>query len=268
VQSLLGEVRNALAEVQRDARVSPGGQADFRADLANHASETRSQLTLLDERLEAIVRAVGTSAQVLQGISVQLERFGELITAQAAEGGRTEPVAQVRREVSDAGEHFETIGRRDEILRALGGHPPDGVVGIAPDVQGRDADRTKRRADRAARAIPAQRRFHRRLVAEHAKVLLDRGMRYAGRRPPLAQPLGVVGKNDIRRAGFEKGLVMSRAVRLIAIGHCERAIEGVGMRPRQHGERRQPIGKAIGERPGDAAAPVVADQMEAAAAIT
>ncbi len=99
-------------------------------------------------------------------------------------------------------------------------------------------------------------------------MLLDRGVRYAGRRQPLAQPLGVVGKNDIGRAGFEKGLVMPRAVRLIAIGHCERAIEGVGMRPRQYSERRQPVRSAIGECPGDAAAPIVADQMEAAVAIT
>ncbi|MEP7055406.1 MAG: hypothetical protein ABI912_09185 [Actinomycetota bacterium] len=116
VQSLLNEVRSALAEVQRDARVSPGGQADLRADLANHAGETRSQLSLLDERLEAIVHAVGTSAQVLQGISAQLEHLGETLRVQTADGGRTEPVAQVRREVSDLRtrvEGFESAVRGD-----------------------------------------------------------------------------------------------------------------------------------------------------------
>ena len=101
VQSLLSEVRNALTQVQRDGRAAPAGQADLGAHLANHASETRTQLTLLDERLEAIVRAVGTSAQVLQGISGQLERLGDAIKEQTANAGRSEPVAQVRREVSD-----------------------------------------------------------------------------------------------------------------------------------------------------------------------
>jgi hypothetical protein len=43
-------------------------------------------------------------------------------------------------------------------------------------------------------------------------------------------------------------------VRLIAILHLQRPIERVGMRPRQHGERRQPLGKTIGQRPSDAAA--------------
>jgi hypothetical protein len=52
-------------------------------------------------------------------------------------------------------------------------------------------------------------------------------------------------------------------VRLIAIRHLQGAIESIGMRPRQHGQRRQPLRNAIGERPGDAAAPVMADEMEA-----
>jgi ferritin-like metal-binding protein YciE len=101
VQSLLNEVKNALAEVQRDTRVSPGGSADLRAELANHASETRAQLGLLDERLEALVRAVSTSAQVLQGLSGQLERVSEAVRDRAAEAGRTEPIAQVRHEIAD-----------------------------------------------------------------------------------------------------------------------------------------------------------------------
>jgi hypothetical protein len=83
----------------------------------------------------------------------------------------------------------------------------------------------------------------------------------------LAQPPRVVGKNDIGGTGLEERLVVPRAVRLIAVGQLQRAIEGVGMRPRQHGERGQPRWKPVGERPGDAAAPVVTDQMETAVAI-
>src|SRR5260370_15922427 len=99
-------------------------------------------------------------------------------------------------------------------------------------------------------------------------MLLDRSGGNAGRSQALAQWPGIIGQQQIGGAGFEKGLVMPRAVRLIAIGHCERAIEGVGMRPRQYSKRRQPVRSAIGERPCNAAAPVVADQMEAAVAVT
>ena len=60
---------------------------------------------------------------------------------------------------------------------------------------------------------------------------------------------------------------MPRTLRLIAIGHQQRPVEGIGMRPRQHGERCDPLRKTIGQRPGNAAAPVVADQMEAAIAV-
>ena len=99
-------------------------------------------------------------------------------------------------------------------------------------------------------------------------MFLDRGSRNAGRSKTLAQPFGVVGKNNIGRTGLEKSLVVPRAVRLIAILHLQCAIEGVGMRPRQDGERRQPLRKTIGERPGNTAAPVVADEMKAAVTVT
>ncbi len=99
-------------------------------------------------------------------------------------------------------------------------------------------------------------------------MLLDRGIGNAGGCPPLAQPFGVVAQNDIGGAGFEKSLVVPRAVRLIAILHLQCAIEGVGMRPRQDGERAQPLRKTIGQRPGNAAAPVMAGEMKAAVAVT
>lgn len=109
VVSLLSDVRNALAEVQRDSGVAPGRQADLRTDLANHASEMRTKLASLDERLEAVVGAVGTSAQVLQGISGQLERVVEMIREQGANTGRTEPMAQVRREVADVRTQVDSV---------------------------------------------------------------------------------------------------------------------------------------------------------------
>ena len=52
--------------------------------------------------------------------------------------------------MADSGKHFEAIGCCDEINRAFGGGPPDGVVGIAPDVERRHADRAEGVADRAA----------------------------------------------------------------------------------------------------------------------
>ena len=116
----------------------------------------------------------------------------------------------------DTRKHLETIGCGDEIDRAFGGGAADGVVGVAPDIEGGDADRPERRADRAAGAIPGQRGFHRLLVAEHGKMPRDRVGGNAGRGQTLAQPLGVVGKNDIGRTGFEKGLVVPRPLRLIA----------------------------------------------------
>ena len=98
-------------------------------------------------------------------------------------------------------------------------------------------------------------------------MLLDRGSGNAVGGQPLAQPFGVVGQHDIGRIGLEKRLVVPRALRLFAVGHLQRAIEGVGMRPRQYGERGQPLRIAVGQRPGDAAAPVVAGEMKARVAI-
>src|SRR6266516_3510431 len=54
----------------------------------------------------------------------------------------------------DAGQHFKTIGRGDEIDRAFGGEAADGVVGIAPDIERRHPGRPERAADRAARTVP------------------------------------------------------------------------------------------------------------------
>jgi hypothetical protein len=57
--------------------------------------------------------------------------------------------------------------------------------------------------------------------------------------------------------------MVARALLLLAVGQCERAIEGVRVRARQHGERGEPFGIAVRHTPRDAAAPVVPDQMKA-----
>ena len=92
--------------------------------------------------------------------------------------------------------------------------------------------------------------------------------RHAVRRPAIAQPFGIVGQHDIGGIGLEERLVMPRAMRLIAVGHLQRAVEGVGMRPRQDGERGDALGIAVGQRPGDAAAPIMAGEMKARFAVT
>jgi len=55
-------------------------------------------------------------------------------------------------------------------------------------------------------------------------------------------------------------------MRLFGVLH-QCAVEGVGMRARQDGQRGKPLLEAVGKRPGDAAAPVVAGKMEAFAAV-
>src|SRR5258706_14996991 len=92
------------------------------------------------------------------------------------------------------------------------------VSSASPQMR-RHPDRAERAADGAAGAIPSEGCFHRVLVAEHGKMLLDRRTGNTARLQPLAQPFGVVGQNDIGGAGVEKSLVVPRAGRLIAIGH-------------------------------------------------
>ena len=104
----------------------------------------------------------------------------------------------------DARKHLETIGSGDEIDRAFGGGAANGVVGVAPDIKRRYADRTERPADRAARAIPGQRRFHRIFVAEHGEMHLDGVGRDAIGGQTLAQPFGIVSQHDIGGIRFQK----------------------------------------------------------------
>ena len=57
--------------------------------------------------------------------------------------------------------------------------------------------------------------------------------------------------------------MMARAMLLLTIGQSECAVEGVRVRARQDGERSEPLRIHVGNAPRDAAAPVVADEMEA-----
>ena len=64
-------------------------------------------------------------------------------------------------------------------------------------------------------------------------MLLDRRARNATGCETLVQPSRIVRKDDIGRVRFEKGLVMARTLRLLAVRHLQRAVERIGMRPRQ-----------------------------------
>src|SRR6516164_6617332 len=55
---------------------------------------------------------------------------------------------------------------------------------------------------------------------------------------------------------------MLGTARLLAVRHGERAIEGVGMRARHDGERGDAITMQVSDSPGDAGAPVVADEVK------
>lgn len=96
---------------------------------------------------------------------------------------------------------------------------------------------------------------------------LDRVRRNAVRGEPLTQPTRVIGQHEVGGIGLEKPFVMPRALRLLAVGLQQRPVEGVRMRPRQHRERGDPLRISVGQRPGDAAAPVVTGKMKARLAI-
>jgi hypothetical protein len=81
-----------------------------------------------------------------------------------------------------------------------------------------------------------------------------------------AQPLGVLGKQAGGRARVEEGFVVPGPVRLLRVP-AQRAAKGVGVRARQHGERAQTFRVAGGDLPGEAASPVVPDQVEPARAV-
>ena len=96
---------------------------------------------------------------------------------------------------------------------------------------------------------------------------LDRGGGNAVGGQAVPQPFGVIGQHDVGGVRLQKRLVVLRTLRLFGVGHLQRAIEGVRVRAGENGEGGQPFMMAVGKAPGDAAAPVVADQMKPRIAI-
>ena len=99
LQALVGEVRQSLAQIQEEIRQAAGAHTleMVRGEVTSLGSEVRSSTTMIGERLEAVVRAVGASAQVMQGVGQQLDRITELLNHQQQQiAGLTAAVAQQR----------------------------------------------------------------------------------------------------------------------------------------------------------------------------
>jgi hypothetical protein len=107
LQALLVEVRGALGNIQDEVRAA--SPDSLRAELSEHVRDTGSQLRVLDERLQAMLGAVETSAQVLRGVSEKLERIADLVRDEAASTARAEPVAEVRQDVADLRQRIDGL---------------------------------------------------------------------------------------------------------------------------------------------------------------
>jgi hypothetical protein len=97
-------------------------------------------------------------------------------------------------------------------------------------------------------------------------VLFDRFVGDAVARQTVPHPFPVLGEQPLSCARIEQLLVMARAMRLLGI-HLQGAGKRRRMRARQHGQRRDPLGPAIGDDPGEAAAPVMANKVQATLAV-
>ena len=118
--------------------------------------------------------------------------------------------------VPDDRQWRETVIRLDEFSRAFRGYSADRVIGLAPDEQGRHAGGADRRA-LAARAIPSERCFHGRRIADHRQVLFDGFAGNAVARQAVPHPLPVFGEQPLPGVRIEQFLVMARPVRLLEI---------------------------------------------------
>lgn len=112
LQALLSEVRTALKQIKGEIREIATPQ--LRNELGAQSADIKAQFGQLDERLQAMLGAVGTSAQVLQGISGGLERVADLVREQAAEAARaeqawTQPIADVREDVAGLRSRMDSI---------------------------------------------------------------------------------------------------------------------------------------------------------------
>ncbi|MDQ1712014.1 MAG: hypothetical protein QOE45_1464 [Frankiaceae bacterium] len=136
LQALVGEVRQALGTLQDEMRTVAGAETleSVREEVNGVGAEVRASTTLIGERLEAVVRAVGASAQVMQGVGDQLERITELLNQQQQQiGTLTTAVAQQRDEL---GALPETIGDRTAGPVADVGDQVAAVSGAVSSVSG------------------------------------------------------------------------------------------------------------------------------------
>jgi hypothetical protein len=102
--------------------------------------------------------------------------------------------------------------------------------------------------------------------ATATNVLLDRRLRHPVAAQPRTHPMRVVRQDLVLGRRLQQPFVMRRACRLVRIlPHC--AVERERVRTRQHGERAQPLGPALGDVPRKAATPVVPDEVKAALAM-
>src|SRR5262245_31945271 len=133
---------------------------------------------------------------------------------------------------------------------------------VSPDVERRHLGRRYRIVLDAARAIPGDRRFHSRRIAEHRKVRIDLRRWHAIARQPITHPFGIVGEHLWRGIWLKQPLMVAGAFCLLAVGHREGAEKRARVRAREHGERGNALGPAVGDVPGQDASPIMADEME------
>jgi phage shock protein A len=99
LQQLVNDVRASLGQLSEEIRGVAGAHTleIVRGEVTGLGSEIRASTTMLGERLEAVVRAVGAGAQVMQGVGQQLDRITELLNHQQQQiAGLTAAVAQQR----------------------------------------------------------------------------------------------------------------------------------------------------------------------------
>ena len=106
LQNLIKDVRQSLAQLQEEVRNAAGAQSveGVRTEVGTLGNEVRSSTTMLGERLEAVARAVGASAQALQNLGGQIDRVSELLAGnQQSLAQMSAAVSQVRTSMTDAG---------------------------------------------------------------------------------------------------------------------------------------------------------------------
>ncbi len=146
LQTLVAEVRQSLAQLQDEMHQAAGEHTleIVRGEVTGLASEVRGSTTAFGERLDAVVRAVGASAQVMQNVGQRLDRLTELVTAQqeqiaalsAAVTRGGEPDPEVREHVGALRQRLDEVAgevRSDAAatLRSLADRIDSAVIALA-----------------------------------------------------------------------------------------------------------------------------------------